>query len=553
MATKTQLSGADLPASPPTLRDRWKLRGAFALFILLLISNGPLFVCMPLTADASFFDLQADLVREGGVLYRDIFEVNLPGVVWLHLAIRSLLGPGSEVMRMADLFLFSAIVAMLVWWVRRQGAPQHIQVMSAVLMYWFYFSLSEWCHCQRDTWMLLPALVAVAIRARQTLRLRQRSDSSARVLSWGVIEGILWGTAFWIKPHVAVPALVCWVVSAMLVGRNRWLIADLGGLLAGGLAAGSVGTFWLVSFGAWPSFWEIVCDWHRDYVSSHPFSIANFLANLYRFLFPWIVLHCIAVPLACASLSRKSSGNPTISEKGMSAFYLAWLAQSLWQQNHAYVHAPAVLMAIAIIAANFKIAADSRFWRPAVIGFLLLAAIYSPALNPHRLECWVACFREGSSPRIRDRLGNFVFPDWQDLERTAQFLERKPYSDRRLVCYSNSALYLYGRLGKRPACRYAHPRELISFFPSHRAEIHASVAAIGPHCVVADLALSNMTLPEASGDGSSPVHTLTRPESRAPGAMYPWSHRVIFRAGRYVVFEVSGPVGSFREPSPSKH
>ena len=35
------------------------------------------------------------------------------------------------------------------------------------------------------------------------------------------IVGFLWGVAVWLKPHVIVPALAVWAVSAVLIARRH--------------------------------------------------------------------------------------------------------------------------------------------------------------------------------------------------------------------------------------------------------------------------------------------------------------------------------------------
>ena len=73
------------------------------LLSALCVIAVPLFVRMPLTNDAEQYDLQADVVRRGGVLYRDALEPNLPGVVWVHVGVRRLLGESSEALKAFDL------------------------------------------------------------------------------------------------------------------------------------------------------------------------------------------------------------------------------------------------------------------------------------------------------------------------------------------------------------------------------------------------------------------------------------------------------------------
>ena len=130
-------------------------RRTLLLMLVLLIVAGPLFVCMPVNSDTALFDLQAEAVTQNGILYRDVIEPNLPGVVWLHLTVRAAVGWSTEAMRSVDLLIFGG---MLLLFSRVAGrSPANVVFATASLL--FYMSCNEWCHCQRDTWMLLPSLV----------------------------------------------------------------------------------------------------------------------------------------------------------------------------------------------------------------------------------------------------------------------------------------------------------------------------------------------------------------------------------------------------------
>ena len=136
---------------------RLRFVAVMAVGAILVSSAGP--------ASAQFSERQTML--SGGVLYRDVFETNLPGIVWIHAAIRTLAGWSSEAMRLVDVAVFGAIVWLLMRLLRRQGASAAVRVATAFACCWCYLSVSEWCHCQRDTWMLLPALAAVSLRLRR--------------------------------------------------------------------------------------------------------------------------------------------------------------------------------------------------------------------------------------------------------------------------------------------------------------------------------------------------------------------------------------------------
>src|SRR5439155_8954279 len=99
------------------MRSRAELPAWIAL-LLLLLAGLPLFLCMPLWADATLYDLCARNILDGGIHYRDIFDTNLPGMVWLHAGIRSLFGWSSEALRAVDFAIVCGVAALLTVWLR---------------------------------------------------------------------------------------------------------------------------------------------------------------------------------------------------------------------------------------------------------------------------------------------------------------------------------------------------------------------------------------------------------------------------------------------------
>src|SRR5262245_16523452 len=112
--------------------DKWSAGLAMVVLLAFLTAGFPLFLCMPLWADATLYDLCALNLMQGGVLYRDILDTNLPGMVWLHLAIRSLLGWRSEVLRAVDGGIVAAVVWILVSWLRREGGSRAAGIWAAL-------------------------------------------------------------------------------------------------------------------------------------------------------------------------------------------------------------------------------------------------------------------------------------------------------------------------------------------------------------------------------------------------------------------------------------
>src|SRR5262249_2068566 len=134
-------------------------------------------------------------------------------------------------------------------------------VLLLAVIYLFYFSVGEWSHCQSDLWMMLPALVALALHLR--------------VLPWleplpgrAFLQGLAWGVAFLIKPFVALPAVGAVRFDRRLYQRH-WrlaIVTECAGILLGGLVVGSAAVLWLRWTGNWRFFYEATfAGWNQDY------------------------------------------------------------------------------------------------------------------------------------------------------------------------------------------------------------------------------------------------------------------------------------------------
>ncbi len=554
-------------------------RVAVAVLVLLLATNGPLFVCMPLTTDTALYDLQAQTLRQGGVLYRDILEPNLPGVVWIHAAVRSVLGTSSEAMRLFDLAAFAVIVWLLTRWLAAGRCSTAVQAWSAFALFLFYFSISEWNHCQRDMWLLAPALVGLHLRRRQTLR--DAAETSPRAwLAWAALEGAVWGSAIWLKPMVVVPLAAVWLFSTLATRRQggwrrslgdapaTWrlrAILDAAGLLAGGLTVGALGVAWLGWSGAWPWFWETFTEWNPRYFEAgkEHWTADRFVGTVYRLL-PWSLLHLAAAPCAVLGLgawlrgrhARDLHGEQT-SQSLLCVFYLAWLVQSLFLQHlFDYVHAPGVLLAVTLLChVLFSNRAASGLpdpatadlqnkpprglaWRFAAIGFLTVAFLASPVLHADRLSVWPACWTHGSTPEVRNRLSFFKYPNWEDLHDAANYLRQQNPSDGEVTCYNNNLVYLYEALDLRPSTRFVYLEALLIYFPERHAEIRAALDASRQRYLVTDLTAAGLHGDAVRSGTQGENGSLPPAFSPALRRHFPWSYPVAYRAGSIVVHRV---------------
>jgi hypothetical protein len=529
------------------------VRLLWLLLFLILYINLPAFLCMGLDPDVSQWDLCARTVLQGGVLYQDAVENNLPGMLWLHVLIRSLLGWRPEVLRLIDLLVVFAVIWLLVRWLPSSaGRVQRLGLALVLLI--FYLSTSEWVHCQRDIWMLLPALAALSLRRRQVQRLSQSDPGFREILGPACAEGVVWAFAFWIKPFVAAPALLCWLLSAGLIRQAKKVLLDGSGIIVGGLAAGGAGCVWLVASGAWPSFVEIVFDWNRQYIGYSLIGDGGCVSfsGLWQRLFPWIVIHVVALPIAfvqiadCILTRRASEGgkpSPSLARRVsvqeaqplLAGLYLGWLLQTLWLQHpFDYVHVPPLLLGLTLVASRL-LATKEQFIR--VTGFAILylcVLVHFPALCLYRLGVWSYCVREGSTPQLRDHL--MLTPKglrWTELEGVQIFLRDQGLKDGELSCTHMDMVTLFTVLEVKPATRFHFLHSPIRVFKAQRQAIYGELAVSRQRFVVCD-ALGYGIEPSALPAALFPA------SHSAPAASYHWLDRIVFRSGRYVVFRLSG-------------
>jgi hypothetical protein len=570
-----------------TIRLCLEALGWCALALALLVFL-PLFVCMPLCNDVELYDSAAVNVLQGGAQYREIFDTNFPGIVWVHLLFRPILGWRSETIRLVDVAIVSLNIWLLVTWFRPLGMSRAARVWTACLLAVAYLTTSEWCHCQRDTWMLLPSLCALYLRRRQLAALVSAENRAGRTLRWAALEGFVWALAFWIKPFVIVPALGCWLIGALMVYRaggrcGRLLTADATGVLAGGISAGALGIGWLLWSDSWGPFWDVFLHWNPEYVTRHRASQGARLLYLATRLTPWSVAHVFAVPVGIAIIwrflterDRGWAGLTDIDQRAlMAVFYLGWLFQvEVIQKRFDYVLVPPMLLALTLLA-NWIFRQQS--WRPVALvaaSMLVLAAAQQflvnwdrqidhskhgavaavvqetkrsslEQLDRHwtRLSWWGRCWSEGSTPRVKDGVKLMTIgytPNWESLEDVAEWLRQRDLNDGELTCYCNSTHHLYLELNLKPSTPYMHFDSTLAYFPNHHDLIRQQLQDSPQRYVVSDLRAVMSDPPPAPCD--RPLDLPADFPSRFR-PLFPWDLPIVYRAGPYTVHRVNGPVG----------
>src|SRR5262249_37548040 len=124
-----------------------------------------------------------------------------------------------------------------------------------------------------------------------------------------------------------------------------------------------------------------------------------------------------------------------------------------------------------------------------------------PMLRTERLSLWPRCWREGSTPALKDRLALTNLVTWSDLDLVAACLREQGVQDGELNCTDWRTVSLYLDLDLRPATRFVFFNNAVDFFPGHREEIRRAILASEARYVVSDLALRTRTVAQAKAIG----------------------------------------------------
>lgn len=175
----------------------------------------------PLVHDGPILHYIAWRLSEGAAPYRDLFDMNFPGVYLVHLAVFRLGGDGDLAWRLFDLAVLAATGAAAAALAAPWGRLARAAAALAFALY--HLAAGPWQTGQRD-FLLSPLLLSGALGVSVWA---ERANLGALALA-----GLGLGAALTIKPHVA-------LFAAMLLGVVAVTGADPRRLRALGVLGGS--------------------------------------------------------------------------------------------------------------------------------------------------------------------------------------------------------------------------------------------------------------------------------------------------------------------------
>jgi hypothetical protein len=310
----------------------------------------------PLVHDAPLMHYVAWRISQGAVPYRDVFDMNFPGVYLLHLLVVRTLGVGDLAWRIFDLAWLAALALGAAAFVAPWGRPA--AGAAAALLVLYHLGGGAWQAGQRD-FLLCPLLIAGAVGVARWTESRRRG-----ALAWG---GVAIGASMTIKPHTVVLAAALAVLVAATAWRTGAGAAPLASFIAGAAVAplGVVG--WLAVAGALPAWGAIVFDYLIPLYSRLGRTAAW---NVYR-PYVWIPIGLGALLSAAGALAgRRFGSRHAVAALGVVYGLVHFLGQGKGWEYHLY---PLATFAIVLLVAEMP--ATLTRWRVAAPGVCLCAAL----------------------------------------------------------------------------------------------------------------------------------------------------------------------------------
>ena len=326
----------------------WLAVGGAALSTAWLVWRS---LTWPLVHDAPLMHYVAWRISQGAVPYRDLFDMNFPGVYLLHLLVVGALGTGDLAWRLFDLAWLTVLTAGAAAFVAPWGRLAAAGV--AVLIPLYHLSGGAWQAGQRD-FLLSPFLILGALGVARWIESGER-----RALTWG---GLALGASLTIKPHGVALVATLGLVVAVTAWRAGGTLAPPLLFLTGALVAPVAVVAWLALVGGLAAWQAIVFE----YLVPLYARLGTGEWSVYR---PgvWIPIGAGALLSGVGALAaRRFGARHAIAAIGVlyGAFHV--VAQGKGWEYH--LHPLAVFMLVLLVAE--APAAPSR-WRPITLPLVL--------------------------------------------------------------------------------------------------------------------------------------------------------------------------------------
>ncbi len=478
----------------------WLRRAVLAglLIYVMLISLGSLW--WPMGRDQGIFASVGSVIVDGGLPYRDAWEVKGPATHYTFAAAEWLFGNNLWGIRLLDLVLVT-LTALALWRLVRQWADPLAAHLAAGLLPWFHYREGYWGTAQPDGWATMLVVIALAVIATG------HRTTVTRVVLAGALVGVAASFKLLFAGFLAPLAVVVFVLPPDQWTRRLGRLALLG---VGSAAAFTLVLLPILLHGAWSDFWDIQFEFNRIVHAharhrsalQHVSAVVRFLAQ--RAFFDSLIV--VACGLGVLRLRKKRTAAWVLA-----VFLLVALACVVLQGKYYWYHWwPALIPLMIATAMGLASLRDLLTQRAQGLEIALLLVlgwmlwVDGPGINA---SGWKACVLE-SIPKeayyrqfARPQQGGYPLPA---IARTADYLRRQtdPHDTVQVWGFETLINVLSSR---RPPTRFGFNYPMIvapetEFSRRYRQEFLDGLKKRPPAYIVVATADRNDLMPQTSKD-----------------------------------------------------
>jgi hypothetical protein len=344
----------------------------------------------PLWFDQGAFAACADVIRRGGVMFRDCWDVRGPAAAFAYV-LPMLLSPSPVAIHAFDL-AWQALTAVLLGVLARRMFGTRAGILAAVLYWLLYASVNYWATAQAEGFANLFFVLALWLAWSREQRIQNTENRiqnlSGRLSSFvfrhaSFLSGVCLGVLFWFKYPFALiafaPAVLIAVKSRHTPDAPRLTIRPLLWLGAGFAAAIAVGLLYFALGGALAGLQQQIA---YDVATFNDVPLAARLVWL-RTTFREEIVAFVSFGNTPTAGFKDTVEQLTILGRGypfVMLLALLGLARSLWNSRTR----AAGLYALAYVALTFAICIwQGHFYRYPFVIMLPAVALLASAALPH--------------------------------------------------------------------------------------------------------------------------------------------------------------------------
>lgn len=312
------------------------------LLVALLLSPTLLY---PFARDQAVFTYVGKTIAEGGMPYRDAWDLKPPGIYLAYAAFWQLSGSDAfrmmTVTRVADVLLACVTGLLLVLLGRKLRNPW-IGLAAAGWYAALYLQETYWGMAQAESWSN-PLVLAAA------LLLMDRGSGSR--IPQSAAAGLLLGMVALLKPTALLPALPFLLSGSSDKSGAQTRSAKTAAVVIACAVVPALAAFlWLKAGGAWDAYVDIQQGFVAPYARLHAPDMWKRVENVFGYTLGWSRDHWAPIALGVVGglWSRKTSDAPLLGKAAV-ALGMAWLGVCVQNKYFGY-HWQPLLPFLALLA-----------------------------------------------------------------------------------------------------------------------------------------------------------------------------------------------------------